>query len=328
MTPDENPSPAASSSPAESARAAARPRDVELRYPALFIGSDQASMSAQSKYLVLYQIRLWLAVMISASSLLAAFLSLSPRAPLVIIGIATLLSLVITGVLRERSYEKLWFDARAVAESVKTATWRYIMHVAPFDGSDEEADTQFIQRLVQIRRSMGGIESHLPIHALGTVQITDSMRALRALPLSERREIYLTKRLQDQRDWYLRKAASHRAAADRWFWTTQGVYVSALCLTVYEAVSGLRVNVIPLLFQVWTAGSAWNEAKRHGELHRSYSLAGQELSELEALFSRITEPEEFERFVNQVEGTISREHTLWAARREVWLHGVKGEDRA
>jgi hypothetical protein len=42
-------------------------------------------------------------------------------------------SIVTKFVAKQRSDDKEWFDGRAMAESVKTLTWRYMMRLEPFE---------------------------------------------------------------------------------------------------------------------------------------------------------------------------------------------------
>ena len=57
--------------------------------------------------------------------------------------------------------------------------------------------------------------------------------------------------------------------------------------------------------------------KRYSELAQSYFLAAQELGDQEAIASNIMKEDDFLALVEQVEETISREHTMWCARRDV-----------
>ncbi len=57
--------------------------------------------------------------------------------------------------------------------------------------------------------------------------------------------------------------------------------------------------------------------KRYDELSNAYSLAGQELTELETIAETTTEERDFVQLVEQVEEAISREHTMWRAKRNV-----------
>ena len=86
---------------------------------------------------------------------------------------------------------------------------------------------------------------------------------------------------------------------------------------IWAASSSLPVNMVPLLMTCAASAIAWSQIKRYGELAQTYSLASQELGDQEAIASDITEEADFLALVEQVEETISREHTMWCARRDV-----------
>ncbi|MCV5359976.1 DUF4231 domain-containing protein, partial [Escherichia coli] len=46
--------------------------------------------------------------------------------------------------------EKLWYGGRAVAESIKTITWRYVCRAEPFQGDDQVARKDFHHTLKAI----------------------------------------------------------------------------------------------------------------------------------------------------------------------------------
>lgn len=290
-------------------------------YPALFSGSDRASLAAQRSYLILSGARL-LSLVLAAAVLETASiraLDLPSSTPQMASAISLLVGLALTTVLRDRNYEQIWFDGRAVAESVKTASWRFMMQAAPFADAGGDSDAAFLKQLVEIRRSRPGIEAYLPGGTLGTVQITEHMRATRGLPLSDRRAIYLGDRLGDQQRWYLAKAESNRSAADHWFWIVTVVQLAALSLALIPIGGATVAYFVPLLTTLSGVTLTWTQVKRHKELAQAYALAGQELGELEALSSTVSGPRAFQEFVAQVEEAISREHTMWSARHDVWL---------
>jgi hypothetical protein len=55
--------------------------------------------------------------------------------------------------------------------------------------------------------------------------------------------------------------------------------------------------------------------KRFVDLSQSYGLAAQELNSLADLVVHQTDEGSFGTWVQEVEGAISREHTMWLARR-------------
>ena len=105
-----------------------------------------AAQSAQRWYLRLSACRLWALVAVAA---LAASVSLidqwSAYIALVPIGVALFAEII----LMARRVERRWYQARAVAESAKTLTWRYQVGGRPLGlrMTDGEADAELIARL-------------------------------------------------------------------------------------------------------------------------------------------------------------------------------------
>jgi hypothetical protein len=56
-------------------------------------------------------------------------------------------------------------------------------------------------------------------------------------------------------------------------------------------------------------------ARSYRELSQSYGLIAQELSFLEEEANQVSNQDELDALVQDVERTISREHTIWLARR-------------
>ena len=75
------------------------------------------------------------------SSYAAAFAAI---AAIVLLG-----SIVAKYIAKQRADEKEWFDGRAVAESVKTLSWRYMMRLEPFE-DDATSDHKFMEELNSI----------------------------------------------------------------------------------------------------------------------------------------------------------------------------------
>jgi SMODS and SLOG-associating 2TM effector domain 3/SMODS and SLOG-associating 2TM effector domain 1 len=301
-------------------------------YPALFSASDKAALAAQRTYLRLvgWQLALWVVPPVTAilaiggsSSTVSGWWSfaaaLSPS--------SITISLALTLILRVQRYEKVWFDCRAVAASVKTVTWRYMMQAPPYnaDKNDIDVDAEFLNELTEIRKARPGVAAHIVGQTSSTTEISDSMRKIRALPLDERKTIYISARLLDQKTWYENRARANRSSASRWFWGI--VIIQMIALSLASAVAILQfthgpssINLLVSLFTTLAATFvAWTQTKRHEELKQSYALAAQELSDLEALEPHVSDPKSFQAFVTQVEEAISREHTMWRARRNISL---------
>ena len=61
--------------------------------------------------------------------------------------------------------------------------------------------------------------------------------------------------------------------------------------------------------------AAWTQYSRHDELGKSYGLAAQELAFLRSTIDVSPDEEALNSAVAATEDAISREHTMWMARR-------------
>ena len=225
---------------------------------------------------------------------------------------------VLTWVLRLRRDDKVWFDCRAIAESTKTATWRFMMKAAPFK-DDRTSYQTFIDLLRRIRKERP-FSPHDLAQSLDTKaqSITDSMNIVRQKPFNERQNLYVVSRLRDQKTWYTDKAKFNSRKESCWFWNVLVLQILAVIFAIIRAASSsLPLNTVPLLMTCAAAAIAWIHVKRYSELTQSYSLAAQELGDQETIALNITEEADFLELVEQVEETISREHTMWCVRRDV-----------
>jgi len=236
------------------------------------------------------------------------------------IAVILVLGLLILWFARSRRDSKTWFDCRAIAESVKTATWRFMMNVPPFQHSGS-VDKQFIEKMRAIREARPDSAKAIAVHIDASApSITDFMRQVRSSPLAERRQFYLDGRLRDQKLWYSRKANINARSGTRWFWIIAGLQAIAVTIAIAQTTVGsLNFNLVPVLTTCAAVVIAWSQMKRYDELAKAYSLAAQELGELEAIAEGLSQESDFGQLVEQVEETISREHTLWCARRDVPL---------
>jgi len=297
-------------------------------YPYLFCCADAAAASAQKMYLVVQRVYIVSLVLGSALNLLVPFCSgaaLSWVYTLTAIVFAA--GLLVLWVGRARRDDQVWFDNRAVAESVKTASWRFMMKAPPFE-NDQNADHRFIAELQEIRSARPRCATAPPSTSAAMVSpaISTAMRQVRAGALDVRKSMYLAQRLQSARLWYVRKSGIASTAATRWFWSVVALQMIAMALAILQATQGsLPISLLPVIATCTAAAVAWNQLKRHDEIKQSYALATQELAELESIAAAYLDDNNFPQFVEQVEEAISREHTMWCARRDVPLQQAGSE---
>jgi hypothetical protein len=102
-------------------------------YPALFQAADRASLFIQKRHLYLTGSVLTLLVGgAAAGAVSGAFPSARAKTALAFASTACVaLSFVLTAIRQALKPEKLWYGGRAVAESVKSMTWRYMTGAEP-----------------------------------------------------------------------------------------------------------------------------------------------------------------------------------------------------
>ena len=179
----------------------------ERHFPSLYQSADQASLSAQRHYFRLQTGHVACLILGSAGAVLATILPVaSVTWAYIVLAIVLAISIVFAWVSRERQYDRVWFDCRAIAESTKTATWRFMMKAAPFK-DDSTARQSFIDQLRRIRKARPSSPKDLAQSLDENARlISCSMDSVRQKPLNERQKIYLKSRLLDQKIWYLNKA--------------------------------------------------------------------------------------------------------------------------
>jgi hypothetical protein len=294
----------------------------EDSYPSLYRCANAASLRAQGTYLLLHKVYLGSLVLASVTSAFTAIAAQVVNTYLyTAVAIILVVGLLILWAMRARQDDKIWFDGRAVAESVKTAAWRFMMRAQPFNEEDGKAEALFLADLREIREARPHLGKHLAVamSADGSA-ITEFMKGKRSSSLQERRDFYASARIRDQQAWYAKKARSNARSGAKWFWSIAALQVAIVVLAISQAASGgFGINPIPIVTTCAAAIAAWSQMKRHEELAQSYALAAQELEEIETIARNQASENTFSQLVEQAEDSISREHTMWCARRDVRL---------
>lgn len=286
------------------------PKDL----PRTYREAGRVSAEKQRVYKGLFRANL---ILLGGSAVLTVVGAAIPCAARQIIGVGAgcvLAAIIVWLVLGISRADNEWFDARAVAESLKTMTWRYAMKAPPYGDllSEEEADDLFLDEIRQVLHQKEKIAAQLECPD-GEPEITDAMRRLRAAPLEERLGAYLQRRVRDQKTWYSNKAKQNRAAERLWFWSAFGLQVSALVAGVITAATGTR-DVAGLLVALAALVMTWLQVQQSAYLAHSYGSAAQEFAIIESKAVRVNSDSALADYVAQAELAASREHTLWAAR--------------
>lgn len=172
-------------------------------FPGLYRAADEMSGEAQKHFLG--------ALLTNLVLLVAAVMSVINYPHW---GAAALQAALLAGALASAVYlamqrpERLWYSARAVAESIKTLTWRYVSRAEPFHEDDDTTKKHILDKLAQVIRQNPGVSDKLISH-ISAHQITDRMKSLRADDFEIRRTTYVEHQINDQLKWYSSKAKSN-----------------------------------------------------------------------------------------------------------------------
>jgi len=288
----------------------------ETDYPALYQATDSASLAGQRVYLKLLGADLGLLVV---GALLSSIDSENADVVFCLrVGgaLALFLSVGASIVIKVRADEERWYGGRAAAESVKTISWRYMMRAAPFNQPEAEADRIFGNSLEEILKQKGQLSLGAVPSVGSAPQISKPMREVRAKNLDDRKELYGRERIEDQRDWYARKATLNGRRASQFFALligSQGLALVAAVAMILRPTSPLDYAAV--FSAVAAAVISWIQVKKYEELAQSYDVAAQELGIVAEQLRHLTNEEAFSQFVGEAESAVSREHTLWVARR-------------
>jgi hypothetical protein len=288
-------------------------------FPSLYRASDNASIKAQYNYLFVVGLDL---IFMILGSLLAIYDFRTEICKTVIYSVSgffLLCSLILTVVLKSKAFEKTWYEGRALAESVKSLTWRFITCSELFEVtlSKDQVNEIFTRRLKELSKEFKDLNKVMDAVILTQPFITSTMENIRAFTILERRDYYVENRIRNQKSWYSDKAALNNKMYNVWFYVivlTQ--FFSLISVIVLIKSPDLKWNFVGLFTTVSAAAISWLQLKQHQELKQAYTTAVQELSFIEVSSATVFTEEGLSRFVLDSENAISREHTLWLAQKE------------
>ena len=292
---------------------------MEERYfPGLYQASDQASLTAQKTYknIIAYDL---ITMIIAAALSIYNYQSADPKLAVYIAsGFFLLTGLVLTIIVKTKKYEDIWYQGRALAESCKTLTWRFITCSESFevDMNIEAVKAAFVKRLKELGSEFKELNSYLNAKTLTLPNVSDEMLKVRNLNIQERKKYYIKNRIEDQKKWYATKAEFNKSRYDRWFAIIIITQAVALVCAIYLIKNpDSNWNFIGLFTTISACALSWLQLKQHQELKQAYTTAAQELNFILDAASIVINDATLSEFVLDSENAISREHTLWLAQK-------------
>lgn len=283
--------------------------------PGLYQSADTASIDEQKKYFK--GIACYLILLIIAS-LFAYFADDYPNPIFKIIStILFLLTLFIMIWLKVSRPDDIWYNGRAVAESVKTRSWRWMMRAEPYVDSEniEIMRKHFVNDLKTILKQNESLIGKLGIIVSIEDPISEVMIEVRKLDLLERFDFYKKERITEQAKWYNKKAKFNKHKSKFWFWSTVGLHAVAIIVLLYNIYDPKLKLPIEVIAVVASSVLTWLQSKKHNELSSSYSLTAHEIVLIKSETTRIETESDFSDYIMNCENAFSREHTQWFARK-------------
>lgn len=275
-------------------------------YPCYHEDASQQSMKSQHMYKRL----IWaILIVMTLSTLMQSFQNTIDNR---LKGSIVFISFLGTVLVMIFQPDKSWYIGRAVAESIKTLSWRYMMKSQPFDLAD--ADDNFMKRCSEILSAAIKNEGfvHKPLCKHRDI-ITNGMVEIRSFPFDERKAVYLEDRIKDQISWYENKSKFNRVRAIASLLVIGGCQLVALIFLIFFGKSDFDLTSVMIV--IATSAIGIMEMNKYRELERSYSFTAFELNNIRNRFGLITTGEDLDIFVEEAEQAISREHTMWLARK-------------
>lgn len=293
-------------------------------YPGLSLSAAAASRHGQRRYRQFVTANLAFLVAAAVLSGLVDIVPDSLQDPIISAVVVTMMCAMAANFINwHRDYDEDWFQGRALAESVKTMSWRYMMRVEPFT-ADDEADAEFTKRLRLLLRGSEDLRLESGRIAIDGQQITGRMRDVRRLGVRDRLDVYVRDRLDPQIGWYLERSHHNGTLAARWFLASFGAELVALVIALVALVNDQMIEVVGMIAAIAAAFAAWTQLGRHEELNKTYRLAWTDLLLIKDTAHVETE-EQLGALVRASEGAISREHTMWAAKYRAIVPAGSGQ---
>lgn len=285
-------------------------------YPSLYQAANTCSINSQKSYL--FWIKTYLVLLIISSGF-SIYLSNGKVAGI----IAAFLLLCTIGILIFQAYKRFdvtWYNGRAVSESIKTRTWRFMMRAEPYVDNEniDIVKKEYVNDLNEIliqNKSLG--DSLLDESSITGETVTSVMLAVRKSTINERLAYYVENRIDEQRKWYAIKASFNKVHAKRWYFALIATHLIAIILILIQIACD-TLNTLPTELFIVAASSilTWIQVKKYQDLSTAYTLTAHEIGLIREQSAFVKTEQDLSDFVKDSENAFSREHTQWIARKD------------
>lgn len=281
-------------------------------YPGLYQSADTASIEAQKNYFTSLSGYLISLLIISV----IPYLNLPLETNNFLLAFLFILSLSIMFWIIFKNQDESWYNGRAVAESVKTRTWRWMMKAEPYNDSDETINNRlFLNDLKQILEQNKKLGALIGNSSAINEPITKKMKEIRLLDTSDRLSFYIEQRINNQLNWYMKKTLSFKKRSRNWFILLVFLHIVAIFFLLYQIMNVTFTFPIEILTVGAGVVISWIQAKKYRQLAAAYSLAAHEITLIKFDSENAKDEKSLSEFVIDSENAFSREHTQWIAKK-------------
>lgn len=278
---------------------------TNCEFPALQSAADAAADSAQSRLLAFY--KGYSALLIIAS--VVAMVGATNKGWAILSAVLFLGSLAVYVYGRTQRLQAKWYQARALAESIKSASWRLMMGADPFSNSNEQANLNaFRSLLTELLQQNAGIAEQLGGSLSVGDQVTSWMKGVMRSSFSEKNQLYFQARVLDQRTWYSTKSADNKKWSQHNFIAVALAYCIAVVLVLIRVSEPSLAPFLPIevLAVVASALIGWAQLRRFDDLNSSYALTAHEVGIIQAQCDDVNDQASLSKFVADAENAFSR----------------------
>lgn len=284
--------------------------------------AGDTALRAQRAHRALLWVQLAIAVLVTLLPVgvwaTAQFLPESLHLPLVWVAPATLVLFSVALLVRVGAwfggFEDRWYDTRGIAERLKTMAWSYAMRARRY-GDEEGAADYLRDAKFLVSKDRGGFGPKAGLDQ-DTAHVSPDMEQTRARDVGARRDLYLSYRVEEQLQWFLRKSAS----AKRWqllltiaFVLAQmGGWAVALAQTLKL---GIPSDWYAVASVAGAATLAWAAARKDTELAATYRNVALDLRHAVNRAPAVDTEESLRSWVDYVEEILEAESHGWVTRR-------------
>lgn len=282
-------------------------------FPGIYKEADNISNKTQQNYLRL--LKLFLSILVLSSFLFSYFSDIWEIK--IINAVLSLFVLSLSFIFFLYDFQGIWYNARAVAESIKTSCWRYAVKADPYNIDDQQASALLIETMQRIVDMNNDFKKHLTACYSCDDQLPESLIKIRSLSIDERVEYYYGKRIIDQKNWYKSKSEFNKKQSTIFF----GILIFlSIGISVVLFLNIEKTNTIKypaeLLLSMLSIIFTWVQTKKYKELNKSYALASYEIGFITFQKKKVCSEEQLSDLVSNTENAFSREHTQWIARKD------------